>query len=303
MSNHCHHHHGNLTAKNLLITIVLNVGITVSQVIGGLLSGSLALLSDAMHNFTDVLALVSVYVANRMAQRKPTEQQTFGYKRIELLAALGNGLALVVIGVWLLVEAVHKLFNPEPVESFWVIGLALLSIVLNWVSVVLVSKDAAHNSNVKSAYLHLMTDVMTSVAVLAGGLAIMFWQIYWIDPLISMLIALYLLKASWGLIQHSATTLMLFTPQEVTVQNLVDEVAKFKEIVNVHHVHLWRLDDHAMHLEAHLDFKDDLPLSHVNQVLARLEEHLRSRLGITHFVFQPEFKRLDDKSLISNICQ
>lgn len=300
VEHHHHHHHGHLTSKKLFITILLNVVITVSQIIGGLISGSLALLSDALHNFTDVIALVTVYVANRIAQRKPTEKQTFGYKRVELLAALGNGLALAVIGVVLIVEAVQKFMNPEPIESFWVIGLAILSIVLNWVSVMLVAQDAAHNSNVRSAYLHLMTDVMTSIAVLVGGLAMMFWQVYWIDPLISLVIALYLLSASWGLIRQSSNTLMMFAPDDIQVKELVEEVEKFDEIENIHHVHLWKLDDHVMHLEAHLDFKEDLPLSRANQVMEQLEAHLREEMGVSHFIFQPEFNRQDDKSLIKN---
>lgn len=298
MSEHHHHHHHEVTGTKLFITVLLNVIITLSQVVGGILSGSLALLSDALHNFSDVVALVTVYVANRIAQRKPTAERTFGYKRIELLAALGNGVVLVGVALFLIMEAVQKLQHPEPIASNWVIGLALLSIVLNWVSVVLVSEDAKSNSNVKAAYLHLMTDVMTSVAVLVGGVAMLFWQVYWIDPMISLMIAGYLMFASWDLIRQTSSTLMLFTPDEVQAEQVVEVVQQFPEIENIHHLHLWKLDDHEVHLEAHLDFKEDLPLSQVTKVLEALEQRLAETLAIQHFNLQPEFDREDDKSLI-----
>jgi cobalt-zinc-cadmium efflux system protein len=296
--HHHHHDHGNLTGSKLLMTIILNVIITLSQVVGGLISGSLALLSDALHNFSDVMALVIVYVANRVAQRKPSAEKTFGYKRVELVAALFNGAVLAGIGVMLIIEAIHKFSHPEPVESQWVIGLAILSIVLNWVSVMLVASDAKHNSNVKAAYLHLLTDVMTSVAVLAGGIGMMFWQLYWLDPIITIIIAVYLILASWGLIKETSSTLMLFAPAEVPLEEVVKVVGEFPEIENIHHAHLWKLDDHEVHLEAHLDFKENLPLSEANRVMEALEKRLHERLNINHFTFQPEYERADNKALI-----
>lgn len=295
---HHHHDHGNLTGSKLLITIVLNVFITLSQVVGGLISGSLALLSDALHNFSDVMALVVVYIANRVAQRKPNVEKTFGYKRVELMAALFNGAVLTGIGVMLIIEAIHKFSHPEPVESQWVIGLAILSIVLNWVSVMLVAGDAKHNSNVKAAYLHLLTDVMTSVAVLAGGIGMMFWQLYWLDPIITVFIAVYLIFASWGLIKETSSTLMLFAPAEIALEDVVKVVGEFPEIENIHHAHLWKLDDHEVHLEAHLDFKQDLSLSEANRVMQALETHLHDAFNINHITFQPEYGRADSKNLI-----
>jgi len=292
------HDHASLTGSKLLITIILNIIITLTQVIGGLLSGSLALLSDALHNFSDVMALVVVYVANRVAQLKPDHKKTFGYKRIELLAALFNAAVLAGIGVFLIFEAFHKFNHPEPIESQWVIGLALLSIVLNWISVMLVAGDAKENSNVKAAYLHLLTDVMTSVAVLAGGVGMLFWQLYWLDPMITIVIAIYLIYASWGLIKETSGTLMLFAPEEVPIEQLVEEVAVFSEIENIHHVHLWKLDDHEVHLEAHLDFKENFSLKEANRIMEALEKHLHERLNINHFTFQPEYERSDNKNLI-----
>ncbi len=211
MSDHHHHHH--VSGKNLFITIILNIIITLAQIVGGILSGSLALLSDAMHNFSDVLALVIAYVANRLAAKPKTKEFTFGLKRAEILAALFNALVLVGIGIFLIVEAVGKLIHPEPIDSTLVIWLGMLSIVLNSASVLLIKEDAHENMNIKAAYLHLLTDVMTSVAVVIGGVAMALWHIYWIDAAISILIALYLIKEAAALVTESTAILMQSAPK------------------------------------------------------------------------------------------
>ncbi|MEZ5082783.1 MAG: cation diffusion facilitator family transporter [Bacteroidales bacterium] len=155
--------------KNLLISIVLNLLITVGQVIGGFLSGSMALLSDALHNFSDVLALVISYIASKLTLRKPHVKYTFGLRRAEIMAAFINSLTLIIIGVLLCFEAIRRFSLPPEIESSWVILFALLSILLNGISVIILHHDSKHNLNVKSAYIHLFTDMITSIGVLAGG--------------------------------------------------------------------------------------------------------------------------------------
>lgn len=296
--HHGHHHHGELSGSKLLITIVLNVVITVSQIIGGLWSGSLALLSDALHNFSDVVALVIVYVANRLTSKPSSASKTYGYKRAEIFAALFNSAVLVGIGVMLIVEAIDRLVHPEVIQGAWVIGLALLSVILNWVSVMLIAKDSAQNSNIRAAYLHLMTDVMTSIGVLVSGVMIVWFQIYWIDALMTMVIAVYLMVAAWRLLKHTSGVLMLFTPHHVDLDKVVECIEQFEAIDNVHHLHIWQLDDHQVHLEAHLDFKEDLTLGQVTQVIQEIEDFLKASCEIDHCNLQAEFNRADDKTLI-----
>ena len=254
------HHHHEVSGKNLLITIVLNIIITLSQIVGGIFSGSLALLSDAMHNFSDVLALLIAYVANRLAARPHSQTKTFGYKRAEILAALFNASVLIGIAIFLIIEAFHKFYHPEVVNSLWVIGLGILSIVLNAVSVLLIKEDSHENMNLKAAYLHLLTDVMTSVGVVVGGVLMYYFKLFWIDPLVSMSIALYLIWASFGLVKESSAILMQFTPENIDINKLKTTVEAQVEIENIHHIHLWRLNDKEIHLEAHLDFKENLSL-------------------------------------------
>ena len=296
MSEHQHHH--DVSGKNLFITILLNVIITISQIVGGIFSGSLALLSDAMHNFSDVLALLIAYIANRLAARPNSESKTFGYKRAEILAALFNASVLIGIAIFLIIESFHKFYHPEAINSIWVIGLGLLSIVLNAVSVLLIKDDAHDNMNIKAAYLHLLTDVMTSVAVVGGGLLMYYFELFWVDPVISALIALYLIWASFGLVKESSAILMQFTPEGVNIEEVIGSIEEESEIANVHHIHLWKLDDKHIHLEAHLDFKKDLSLSESNAVIDTLELKLHDIFDIEHTTFQCEFQRDDNKNKI-----
>ncbi len=290
-----HHHHHELSGKNLFITIVLNLIITISQIIGGLLSGSLALLSDAVHNFSDVLALVIAYWANLLASKDSSHTKTFGYKRAEILATLFNSSVLVGIAIFLILESFHKFYHPEPINSVWVIALGVLSIVLNAISVLLIKDDADDSMNIKAAYLHLLTDVMTSVAVVLGGLLMYYFNIFWIDPLVSLIIAFYLIWASLGLLKESGSILMQFTPQEIDLDEVILAIENEKEIQNVHHIHIWKLSDHRVHLEAHLDFKEDVSLSFSNKVIMSLEKKLHDDFDIEHTTFQCEYERDDDK--------
>lgn len=294
-----HHHHHEVSGKNLFITIILNVIITLSQILGGIFSGSLALLSDAAHNFSDVLALLIAWWANRLATKDATPEKTFGYKRAEVIAALFNASVLIGIAVFLIIEAVEKFYHPEVIDSTLVIWLGILSIILNAASVLLVKGDAQENMNMKAAYLHLLTDVMTSIAVVVGGLLMFYFQLFWVDPLISLIIAFYLIFASLGLLKESIAILMQFTPSEIHLEEVVKSISILDEIKNVHHLHLWKLDDHKIHLEAHLDFTTNVTLEESNRVIDILEEKLHHEFEITHTTFQCEYNRDDNKAEIA----
>ncbi len=291
------HHHHEVSGTKLFLTVVLNVIITVAQIIGGVISGSLALLSDAMHNFSDVLALLIAWGANRLSLRPREESKTFGFKRAEIIAALFNASVLLAIAIYLIVEAIHKFLHPEPIASNWVIWLGVLSIVLNSASVLLIKDDSHDNMNVKAAYLHLMTDVITSVAVVLGGLLMKFWHIYWVDSVITILIAFYLIFASYDIIKESVAILMQFAP-EVDLNEIAKSVSEIKEVENIHHIHIWRLNDHDIFLEAHIDFTNNLKLDTVTKKLEQVEELLKSKFHISHVTLQPEYNRDDNKDLV-----
>ena len=217
------HKHGLANGKNLFITILLNIAITIAQVIGGLISGSMALLSDAAHNFSDVLSLIVSFVAEKLAGRERTLKQTYGYKRAGIFAAFINAATLLIIATILVWEAVYRLIHPQPIAGLVVIYLAALGILLNGLSVVLIKRDAEGSMNMRSAYLHLFTDMMTSIAVLVGGFAIKYLGWYWIDGVLSIGIAIYLVYSTWGIFYESIRIFMQFTPSHINIEEIAQK--------------------------------------------------------------------------------
>jgi len=296
--NHSHSHHHELRGRNLVISILLNTLITASQVVGGLLSGSLSLLSDALHNFTDVLSLIVSYIANILAKKEASINRTFGYKRAEILAAFINAATLIIIAVLLIIEAVKRFQNPQEIESDLVIWLSLLGIVANGISVLILKKDADVNMNMRSAYLHLLTDMLASVAVLIGGLLMKFFAMFWVDSALTLAIALYLIWVGYDLLKNSFKVLMLFTPEDIQVKDIVKELQLLKDIKNVHHIHIWQLNEEEIHLEAHVDFNEDITLSQFDTILQEVEDVLFNKFEINHINIQPEFGKCDSKDVI-----
>ena len=296
--NHVYIHKHQVRGKNLVFSILLNLLITIAQVIGGIISGSLALISDALHNFSDVLSLVFSLLAHKLSRRKASVDHTFGYKRAELIAAFINAITLVVVALFLVYEAASRLFHPQPIQSTLVIWLALLGIAVNGGSVLLLKKDSEHNLNMKSAYLHLLTDMMASVAVLVGGLLMKFYGWFWVDSVMTLLIAFYLIYVSYDLIKSATKMLMLFTPDYIDIKELVREVHKINGVNKLHHIHVWHLNDEELHLEAHLDCSDDIKMSEFNVLLDEVEQVLFEKFQINHINIQPEFKKEDPKDFI-----
>lgn len=296
--DHVHIHKHQVEGKNLFFSILLNVVITLAQIVGGIISNSLALISDALHNFSDVLSLVFSLVAHKLSRRKASLDQTFGYKRAELLAAFVNAATLIIVACILVYGALERLINPHPIESTLVIWLALLGIVVNGLSVLLLKKDADHNLNMKSAYLHLLTDMMASVAVLVGGLLMNFYGWFWVDSVMTILIAIYLIVVGFDLIIKSTKMLMLFTPDDIDIKAIVREVHKIEGVNKLHHIHVWHLNEEELHLEAHLDCSEDIKMSEFNDLLFKVEEVLFHQFGINHINIQPEFKKEDPKDYI-----
>lgn len=293
-----HNHNHQVQSKNLLYSILLNVVITIAQVIGGVISGSLALLSDALHNFSDVLSLVFSFVAHKLSRRKASLDQTFGLKRAELIAAFVNASTLIVVAFYLIYEAIVRFFHPQDIQPNLVIWLAALGIVVNGLSVLLLKKDADHNLNMKSAYLHLLTDMLASVAVLVGGILMYYFQIYWIDSVLTFIIAVYLIVVGIDLLVKATKMLMLFTPEEINVKDIVKTINKIKGVKLLHHVHVWHLNEEELHLEAHLDCSEDIKMSDFNILLAEIEAVLLEKFHINHVNIQPEFQKIDPKDII-----
>jgi cobalt-zinc-cadmium efflux system protein len=295
---HNHDHNHIVNGKNLLFSIFLNIGITIAQAIGGLLGGSLALLSDALHNFSDVLSLLVSYIANILSKRDASLKHTFGYKRAEIVAAFVNASTLIVVAIFLIIEAIKRFQNPENINSNLVIWLSLLAIVGNGLSVLLLKKDSEANLNMRSAYLHLLTDMMASVAVLIGGLLMKYYEMFWVDSVLTLAIAIYLMIVGYDLLKSATKVLMLFTPSDLALEDIAENICNITQIKNVHHLHVWQLNEAEIHLEAHVDFYEDISISEFDKIIAEIEEIVYHKHGINHINIQPEFGKCDNKDLI-----
>ena len=293
-----HIHKHEVKGRNLVFSIILNLLITIAQVIGGFISGSLALISDALHNFSDVITLIFSLVANKLSRRKASIDHTFGFKRAELIAAFVNAATLIIVALFLIYGAIERFYNPHPIKSGLVIWMALLGIAVNGVSALMLKKDAEHNLNMKSAYLHLFTDMLASVAVLVGGLLMKYFGWFWVDSVMTILIAVYLIVVGIDLLKTSTKMLMLFTPEHIDIKEIVREVHKIPGAGKLHHIHVWHLNDEELHLEAHLDCSEDIKMSEFNDLLHQIEQVLFTQFHINHINIQPEFKKEDPKDFI-----
>jgi cobalt-zinc-cadmium efflux system protein len=297
MSRHEHHHHSGGQGKRLLATTLLNLSITVVQVVGGIISGSLSLLSDALHGLGDALALFIAYIANKISRREANLNQTFGYKRVEILAALFNAVTLIAICIFLFVEAYERLLNPSPIKGGIMLAVASFGLLANLVSVLILERDKNHNLNVKAAYFHLLGDTLSSVAVIAGGVAIVLWNITWIDPLITIAVGIYIIYSSWDVLRQTVGILMQQTPQGIDIEQIKREAENLPEVENLHHVHVWQLNDQQIHFEGHITLSSNLTMDSVMLYKKKVEEILQKH-GIEHTVLQFEYGGYDNRNLI-----
>jgi cobalt-zinc-cadmium efflux system protein len=288
-----------ISGRRLFFPILLNVAITIAQITGGLLSGSIALLSDAAHNFGDVIALSFSYIASILARKERTLKQTFGYKRAGIFAAFINAATLMIIATILIREAIERLINPRTIDGNIVIYLAALGILFNGVSALIVKKGATSDINMRSAYLHLFTDMLTSVAVFIGGFAIRYFDWFRVDGVLTISISIYLIYSSWQIFYTSVRIFMQFTPTKISIEEIAAEITLISGVKNIHHVHAWELDDHEMMFEAHLDLDDDYSISYFEHILEEVGLTLQ-RFDIHNYNIQPEWNRQDVKTLINN---
>jgi len=283
--SHQHEH----TGRNLAITVVLNGIITISQFVGGIISGSLALISDALHNFSDVISVILAYIAHRIGLKPQTAKSTFGYKRAEILAAFINAITLIAVSVYLLVEAGKRFLNPREVDYEWMLWLGILGFFANGISVIMLHHDKEENLNIRAAYLHLIGDALTSLAVIAGAVCIWLFHVYWIDPLVTVLISIYIFVHTFEILKESVGILMQFAPAEIDQQEIVSVLKEMPEIKSVHHIHLWQLADHQINFEAHLVLSKNIPVAETHTITENAKRLLNSRFNITHTTFQYEY--------------
>jgi len=282
----------------MLFAVALNVVITLAEMVGGLYSSSLALLSDAFHNLSDIFAVIISYIGLKLAEVENTEKRTFGLKRAEVLAALVNAALLMVLSFFLFREAYYRLLRPEVIKTEIVLLVGVIGLLGNLGSMALLYEKGQKTLNVYSAFLHMFADALSSVAVIVAAVAIRFTGFFLLDPALSFLICAYVLYQSFALLSESLRILMQAAPRNIKLSDIKQEVEKIEGISNIHHMHLWSLTDREVFFEAHVESEKDLKLSEACKKLAEIEALLREKFNISHTTIQFEYEACKDKSMV-----
>lgn len=264
--------------------VVLTLGFAAVELAGGLISGSLALLSDATHMVTDSLSLLVALAAQFLAKREPTAQHSYGHGRIEALAAFVNSLAMLALVGWIAWEAIGRMIAPEPVYGLTVIWVAAIGLAVNLVVAWVLSRDR-DNLNVRAALVHVLGDLLGSVAALVAGVVIVAGGPVGVDPWLSLLVCVLILKSTFSLLRHSYRILMEYVPDHVDFNAVAHDLAQAPDVQGVHNLHIWELSPGHIALTAHMEFRT---LSHWPATRIQLQDLLRTKYGIDHATIQPE---------------
>jgi cobalt-zinc-cadmium efflux system protein len=283
------HSHGAEGVKGirLLLVVLLNFAITAAEVIGGLLSGSLSLISDALHNMSDGFSVIVSYFAMKVSARGGDERRTFGYRRASIMAALLNSSVLVGISLYLFAEAYRRFAHPQALNGSLVIWVAAISLAANTAGMLLLKRGARGDLNVKSTYIHLLSDALSSLGVIAAGALILLFKIYWIDPLFTVLIGAYIFWECIGILRKAVNILMQGVPDNMDIEEIETKVNEIPGVAGLHHVHVWSLDEGHVNFEAHVDVTD-MPVSCTRQITSDVEKLLGEKYGISHVTLQFE---------------
>jgi cobalt-zinc-cadmium efflux system protein len=293
---HDHSHGLNLAAaggrRGLLIALSITVLMMVAELVGGLLSNSLALLSDAGHMLTDNLALLLSFFAMKFATMPATDRRTFGFYRLEILAAFINGVILVLISIYIIYEGYLRILHPQPVQGSLMLVVAIIGLVANIIGAVVLTKHSHTNLNIRGAYLHIIGDALSSVGVVVGGVVILQTGWYLIDPILSLLISFVIIYGAWALVKESVSILLESVPSHVNIDVVADEIAKLAGVREAYHIHVWTITSGVYAMSAHVIIDDQL-VSRSRDLLDEIRALLSTKFKILHSTIQLECQRCD----------
>ena len=290
MHNHSHTHFGEVsrqTSKRLTLSLVITAAFVVVEIIAGIFGNSLALLTDAAHNFTDVIALGLSWYALRIATKPAHAGKTYGYHRVGILVALVNSTTLIIIAIGIFIEAWHRFITPPEVDSTILIGVGALAFIINIVTAWMVKEGSEYDLNLRSAFLHLMGDVLSTLGAVIAGVIIAFTQWNWLDPLVSVLIGVFILYNAWGILRQTIRILLESTPENVDMDQMVNDLLQVDGVRGVHDLHVWSISENLRMLSAHI-ITDDLPVSAAMSIQESINEFLAHNYNIQHATLQME---------------
>ena len=304
MSLHHHQNHNNAEAswgKRLVVSMVMNLIIPIVQIYGGIVAGSMALISDAIHNLSDFISLVINYAALIVGKRGPTQKNTFGFKRVEVLATVISVAILYGAGFYIAAEAWHRFREPQPIVGQLVIWIALLGFVGNIISALMLHAGSKVNLNMKSAFLHMLTDAFTSLGVVALGIVWLFKPWYWLDPLLSWIIVAMILYGGWGLLKDSILILMNATPHGIDLQEIQKALESIDGIKEIHDLHVWNPAAESIALAVHITVPDQM-LGKVDELAQEVRLVLSQKFKIDHPTLQFESSTCNNGQLLCYIA-
>ena len=278
--------------KRVAIAIWANGLLTVAQIVGGIVAGSLALVADALHNFSDMASLVIAFGARKIARRPADARMTFGYGRIEIVAALINYTTLILVGIYLIYEGVMRMIDPPEVQGWYVVILGGVALVIDTLTAMLTYSMQKGSVNIRALFVHNLSDALASVAVVVGGALILLYDIRWVDPAITIGIALYILYLALTEIGGTIRTLMLGSPPDIDTDAVIDAVADVDGVTEVHHAHFWQMEEHEAALDTHV-VVDASRWEDLEKIKDAIKARVKGDFGIEHSTL--EFERSDRK--------
>ncbi len=296
------HEHTPPVGRKLLYGIILSLTILLVEVIGGLLSNSLALLSDAGHVLTDILALGLSWYGVRQATRLSNSRMTFGYHRVGVIIAIVNALSIFVIAGIILYEAYNRFQQVPEVKSSLMMGIAFVGLAANVIVVFWLRGEQKGNINVRSALWHAAGDALASIGVIIGGLVILTTGQYWVDPLVSVLISLIILSSAWGILREGFRVLLEATPRDVNVLEMIDTLKQISGIRDVHDVHVWAISPELRAMNGHV-LIDDVSTSRAAEIREKIEEVVREKYHVGHTTLQMECNTCNNANTFCNLNQ
>jgi len=301
--SHPHVHFGDIagqTTHRLMISLLLTAIFVLIEIVAGIIGNSLALLTDAAHNFTDVIALGLSWYALQIASKPANAGKTFGYHRVGILVALVNSTTLILIALGIFVEAYHRFIFPPEVNSTILIGVGVAAFIINIVTAMLVKHGSEHDLNLRSAFLHLMGDVLSTLGAVIAGVLILFTKWNWLDPLVSVMIGLFLLWNAWSILKQSIHILLESTPRNVDMNDLLVDIETVNGVLDVHDLHVWSINESLRMLSAHVSI-DDIPISSSLVIQQEITELLAHKYDIQHATLQMECEGCENGLLYCEI--
>ena len=286
MSEH-HHHHAPESDRGLLLAVGINVLLTLAQVIGGIVSGSLSLIADALHNLSDAASLGIALFARKISRRPADESKSFGYQRAEVIAALINLTLLITVSLYLIYEAVWRIVEPQVVAGLIIVLVAGVALIIDIITALITYRLSKSSMNMKAAFLHNLSDALTSIGVIIAGALILLYEWYWVDTLLTFLIAGFVLWQGMIMLPKTIHLLMEGTPENLSSAEIKSSMEEVGDVQDVHHIHIWNLDEHRIALEAHVVVTAN-ELQEVEGIKENLKRVLKDKFKITHSTLEFE---------------